>query len=61
MGKETKNHSTSNTCIHHNANESDNFSREIEVGQNIANKSNNFPRSREIDVGQINVNKSDNF
>ena len=40
---------------------SDNFSREIEVGQNNANKINNFPRSREIDVGQINVNKSDNF
>ena len=48
MGKETKNHSTSNTCIHHNANESDNFSREIEVGQNNANKSDNF--SREINV-----------
>ena len=37
----------------------DNFSREIEVGQNSVNKSDNF--SREIEVGQNNVNKSDNF
>ena len=35
------------------------FSREVEVCQNIVNKSDNF--SREIEVGQINVNKSDNF
>ena len=35
------------------------FSREIEVGQNSVNKSDNF--SCEIEVDQINVNKSDNF
>ena len=33
-----------------NANKSDNFSREIEVGQNNVNKSDNF--SRQIEVGQ---------
>ena len=37
----------------------DNFSREIEVGQNSVDKSDNF--SREIEVGQNSVNKSDNF
>ena len=42
-----------------NANKSDNFSREIEVGQINVNKSDDF--SREIEVGQINVNKSDIF
>ena len=35
------------------------FSREIEVGQNNANKSDKF--SREIEVGQNNANKSDKF
>ena len=43
-----------------NANKSDNFSREIEIGQSNANKSDNF--SREIEVGQIfNVNKRNFF
>ena len=42
-----------------NANKSDNFSREIDIGQINVNKSDDF--SREIEVGQINVNKSDNF
>ena len=37
----------------------DNFSREIEVGQNSVNKSDNF--SCEIEVCQNNANKSDNF
>ena len=37
----------------------DNCIREIEVGRNSVNKSDNF--SCEIEVGQNSVNKSDNF
>ena len=37
----------------------DNCIREIEVGRNRVNKSDNF--SHEIEVGQNNVNKRDNF